>query len=134
MLLLSRLDYHSVLDKAPILYLIGLVALVAVLAVGHTRFGAKRWLPVLGQFLQVSELAKLIIIVALARFFTDVRTDRLSLADLCKAGVLTAVPVGLILLQPDLGTAMVLVPVAVVGAYLAGIQWKHAAVLLLAAR
>ncbi len=94
MLLLSRLDYHAVLDKAPILYLIGILALVAVLAVGHTRFGAKRWLPVLGQFLQVSELAKLIIIVTLARFFADVRTDRLSLADLFKAAVLTAVPVG----------------------------------------
>ncbi|HEY1865495.1 MAG TPA: rod shape-determining protein RodA [Candidatus Acidoferrales bacterium] len=132
MLLLSRLDYHAVLDKAPILYLIGLLALVTVLAVGHSRFGAKRWLPVLGQFLQVSELAKLIIIVALARFYTEVRGDMLSLGDLVKAGVLTAVPVGLILLQPDLGTALVLVPVAVVGAYLAGIQWKHAAVLLLA--
>src|SRR5437764_14144694 len=63
MLLLSRLDYHIVLDKAPILYLIGLIALIMVLAVGHSRFGAKRWLPVLGQFLQVSELMKLIIIV-----------------------------------------------------------------------
>jgi rod shape determining protein RodA len=132
MVLLSRLDYHAVLDKAPALYLLGLIALVTVLAVGHSRFGAKRWLPVLGQFLQVSELAKLIIIVALARFYTDVRTNELSLLDLCKAGVLTAVPVGLILLQPDLGTALVLVPVALVGAYLAGIHWKHAAVLVLA--
>src|SRR5665213_1783894 len=132
MLLLSRLDYHAVLDKAPILYLIGLLALITVLVVGHSRFGAKRWLPVLGQFLQVSELAKLIIIVALARFYTEVRGETLSLSDLCKAGVLTAVPVGLILLQPDLGTALVLIPVAVVGAYLAGIQWKHAAVLMLA--
>src|SRR5580700_2544207 len=87
MLLLSRLDYHAVLDKAPILYLIGLLALVTVLAVGHSRFGAKRWLPVLGQFLQVSELAKLIIIVALARFYTEVRGDMLSLGDLVKAGV-----------------------------------------------
>ena len=81
MMALSRLDYHAVLDKAPILYLIGILALVAVLAVGHTRFGAKRWLPVMGEFLQVSEIAKLIIIVMLARFFTDVRSDRLSLAD-----------------------------------------------------
>ena len=54
------------------------------------------------------------------------------LPDLLKAGALTAVPLGLILLQPDLGTALVLVPVAVVGAYLAGIQWKHAAVVVLA--
>jgi rod shape determining protein RodA len=121
-----------VLDKAPILYGVGLLTLIAVLAMGHTRFGAKRWLPILGQFFQVSELAKLIIIISLAQFFTEVRSDRLELGDLVKAGVLTAIPVGLILLQPDLGTAMVLVPVAVVGAYLAGIQWKHAAVLILA--
>src|SRR5579862_4274285 len=76
MLLLSRLDYHAVLDKAPILYVIGIIALIAVLAVGNSRFGAKRWLPILGEFFQVSELAKLIIIIVLARFFTDVRTDR----------------------------------------------------------
>ena len=84
MLLLSRLDYHSVLDKAPILYLIGIMALLAVLVVGHTRYGAKRWLPVMGEFFQVSEVAKLIIIVALARFFEEVRTERLSVGDLCK--------------------------------------------------
>jgi rod shape determining protein RodA len=133
MLLLSRLDYHAVLDKAPILYVIGILALISVLAVGHTRFGAKRWLPILGQFFQVSELAKLIIIVVLARFFSDVRSDRLSLGDLFKAGLLTAVPLGLILMQPDLGTALVLVPVAAVGAYLAGMQWKHMAMIVLAA-
>ena len=71
---------------------------------------------------------KLIIIIVLARYFAEVRTDRLTLADLLKIGILTLIPVGLILKQPDLGTAMVLVPVAVVGAFFAGIQWKHAAV------
>jgi len=59
MMLLSRLDYHSVLDKAPILYLIGILALLAVLVAGHTRYGAKRWLPVMGEFFQVSEIAKI---------------------------------------------------------------------------
>jgi rod shape determining protein RodA len=126
MLIISRVDYHAIMDQAPLLYLVGVGALLAVLAVGHTRFGAKRWIPLLGAFFQVSELVKLIIIVVLARFFSEVRTDRLALGDLIKAGVLTGVPLGLILLQPDLGTAMVLVPLAVVGAFLAGIQWKHA--------
>ncbi len=129
----SRLNYHTILDQAPILYLVGVLALGSVLLMGHTRFGAKRWIPILGQFLQVSELVKLIIIIVLARFFSDVRTDRLSLADLLKAGVLCGLPLGLILLQPDLGTAMVLVPMLVVGVFLAGIEWKHAlAVVLLA--
>ncbi|HEY2459796.1 MAG TPA: rod shape-determining protein RodA [Candidatus Acidoferrum sp.] len=132
MFALSRLDYHLILDQAPILYIIGVIALVAVLAVGHTRFGAKRWIPILGEFLQVSELVKLIIIIVLARFFAEVRTDELSLRDLIKAGLLVGVPLVLILKQPDLGTALVLVPLLVVGAFLAGLQWQHAAVFILA--
>src|SRR6202030_772288 len=132
MFLLSRLDYHLILDQAPILYLVGVSALVAVLLVGHTRFGAKRWIPVLGEFLQVSELVKLIIIIVLARFFAEVRNDELSLRDLVKAGLLVGVPLVLILKQLDRGTALVLVPLLVIGAYLAGLQWQHAAVFSLA--
>lgn len=131
MLAISRIDYHTILDQAPVFYLIGIIALISVLLVGQTRLGAKRWIPLLGQFFQVSELVKLIIIIVLARFFSEVRTDRLTLADLAKVGALTGIPLALILKQPDLGTAMVLVPVAVVGAFLAGIQWKHALALLL---
>ena len=43
MLAISRLDYHTLLDQAPVLYLVGIVALLAVLAIGHSRFGARRW-------------------------------------------------------------------------------------------
>src|SRR5258707_12514683 len=132
MFVFSRLDYHLILDQAPILYLVGIVALIGVLLVGHTRFGAKRWIPVLGEFLQVSELVKLIIIVVLARFFAEVRTDELSLRDLIKAGLLVGLPLGLILKQPDLGTALVLMPLLVVGAFLGGLQWQHATVITLA--
>ncbi|HXM96819.1 MAG TPA: rod shape-determining protein RodA [Candidatus Dormibacteraeota bacterium] len=126
MFALSRLDYHLILDQAWLLYLVGVIALLAVLLVGHTRFGAKRWIPVLGEFLQVSELVKLIIIIWVARFFAEVRSDELSLQDLIKAGLFVGLPLGLILKQPDLGTALVLMPVLVVGAFLAGLQWKHA--------
>ena len=77
--------------------------------------------------MQVSELMKLIIIIVLARFFSEVRTDRLTLRDLVKVGAVHHGACSLILKQPDLGTAMVLVPVAVVGAFFAGIEWKHLA-------
>jgi len=131
MFVLSRIDYHLIMDQAPILYIVGIAALAAVLLVGHTRFGAKRWIPVMGEFLQVSELVKLIIIIVLARFFAEVRTDELSLQDLIKAGLLVGIPLVLILKQPDLGTALVLMPMLIVGAFLAGLQWKHAAVIIL---
>jgi len=131
MFLISRIDYHTLLDHAPVLYLVGIVGLLGVLVIGYSRLGAKRWISVGGQTLQVSELMKLIIIIVLARYFTEVRTDRLTLRDLAKVAALTLVPVALILKQPDLGTAMVLVPVVLVGAFFAGIEWKHAAVGLL---
>jgi len=131
MFVLSRLDYHVIMDQAPWLYIAALAALTAVLLVGHTRFGAKRWIPVLGEFFQVSEFVKLIIIIVLARFFAEVRTDELSLQDLIKAGLLVGLPLALILKQPDLGTALVLMPMLVVGAFLAGLQWKHAVIIVL---
>jgi rod shape determining protein RodA len=129
MFLISRIDYHTLLDQAPAFYGFGVIGLLVVLALGFSRLGAKRWIRI-GDVanLQVSELMKLIIIIVLARFFSEVRTDRLSLRDLVKVAILTIVPVALILKQPDLGTAMVLVPVALVGAFLAGIEWKHLAV------
>ena len=130
MLAISRLDYHLLLDQAPVLYLVGIVALLAVLAIGHSRFGARRWVSLGGGVnLQVSEIMKLVIIVVLARFFSEVRTDRLTLADLVRVAGITGLPVLLVLVQPDLGTAMVLIPAAVIGAFLAGIEWKHGAVI-----
>jgi rod shape determining protein RodA len=131
MFAISRIDYHTLLDQAPALYIFGLAILLVVLAIGHSRFGARRWVEVGGQGIQVSEIMKLIIIIVLARYFAEMRTDRLTLADYAKIAALTALPAGLILVQPDLGTALVLIPVAVVGAFLAGIEWRHAAVGLL---
>jgi rod shape determining protein RodA len=129
MFVISRIDYHTLMDQAPALYMFGVAMLIIVLAVGHTHFGAKRWVSIGGfAYFQVSELMKLIIIIVLARYFSEVRTDRLTLIDLVKVGVLTIIPVGLILIQPDLGTAMVLVPVALIGIFLAGVEWKYYAV------
>jgi rod shape determining protein RodA len=128
MFLIASIDYHAILDQAPALYIFGIAGLVVVLAIGYSRLGAKRWISIAGANLQVSELMKLIIIIVLARYLSEVRTDRLTLRDMVKIALLTAVPVVLILKQPDLGTAMVLVPVAVVGCVLAGIEWKHLAI------
>src|SRR5260370_4779444 len=75
MLLLSRVDYHTIMDQAPLLYLLAMVALVAVLAVCHTRFGARRSLPILGGSLQVADLGMLVISVATASVFAEVRRE-----------------------------------------------------------
>ncbi len=131
--LLSRLDYQWLLDRAAILYLLMMGALLIVLITGHAKFGARRWVEIAGMPFQVSEFAKLVIIIVLARFLSEVRKDRLALADLAKIGGLVGVPLVLILLQPDLGTALTLIPITVAGAFLAGIHWKHALVLVVLA-
>jgi rod shape determining protein RodA len=131
MFLMSRIDYHTLLDQALTLYVFGIVSLLVVLVMGYSRLGAKRWIALGGFNLQVSEIMKLIIIIVLARYLSGVHTERLTLQDLGKLALFTLIPVYLILKQPDLGTAMVLVPVVLVGAFLAGIEWKHAAVGLL---
>lgn len=126
LLITSRIDYHKLIDVAPALYLCGLVALGLVLVLGKTRHGTKGWLPIGGFELQVAEPVKLIIIIVLARFFSEVRTDRLSLLDLAKAAALTALPVALVMKQPDFGTAVMMVPALLMGVFLAGVQWRHA--------
>jgi rod shape determining protein RodA len=131
MVVLSRIDYHAVLEQAPVLYLVSLGLLILVLVLGQTKFGARRWLNLGFLHLQVSELAKLIIIVVLARYLSELRTERLTLADLVKVGVLTGLPTLLILRQPDLGTALVIVASVAIGLFLAGLEWKHAVAILL---
>ena len=86
MFLISRIDYHTLMDQAPMLYMFGVASLLVVMVIGFTHLGAKRWMALGGMVnLQVSELMKLIIIIVLARFFSEVRTDRLTLPDLAKS-------------------------------------------------
>ncbi|MFQ5696650.1 MAG: rod shape-determining protein RodA, partial [Terriglobia bacterium] len=133
MLAIARLDYHSLLDQAPLIYVLTLVALVAVFFLGDERFGARRWLVVAGINFQVSELAKWSIIVLLAKYLGELRGQQLTLKDIAKVAFLAGVPIVLIAAQPDLGTALTLVPVAATGILLAGLRWKHAAALALMA-
>lgn len=133
MFLLARLDYHTLLDHALWVYLATLASLVAVLLVGKEMFGARRWLEIGGINFQMSEVAKLAIIVLLARYLSEVRSERLRFGDLVKVGLLTGVAMSLIAAQPDLGTALTLVPIVATGVFLAGVQWKHVAALVLIA-
>ena len=132
MFVISFLDYHALMDQWPIYYLISVGMLLTVLVAGRRVFGSRRWLPVGDVHFQVSEAAKLVIILALAKYFSQPRQERLTTADLAKVGLLASVPMGLILLQPDLGTALTFVPIVVVSVFLGGLRLKHFLVLLVA--
>jgi len=133
MLVVARIDYHWLLDQSFWIYLITLGLLGSVFLVGTVKFGARRWIEIGGQTFQVSELAKWTIIIVLAKYFGDLRSETLTLKDVAKVAVLTGVPLAMIAAQPDLGTALTLVPIAAVGVFLAGLRWKHIAAFALAA-
>jgi rod shape determining protein RodA len=132
MFLISRIDYHWLLDIAPWAYGIGLLSLVAVKLVGTKVLGARRWINLGGGVhFQPSEWVKLVLILAMARFFWGLAGRGLSWADIAKAFALIGVPMGLVLIQPDLGTALTYFPVLVVGLFLGGVRFKQVAILLL---
>ncbi|MBI4460904.1 MAG: rod shape-determining protein RodA, partial [Acidobacteria bacterium] len=129
----SLLDYRSLLNYAPWFYLGVLVLLVATLLMGVEISGGRRWLRVGGNHFQVSEIAKLSIILLLARFFGGPQEGRLSWADLGKVAVAVGVPLVLIARQPDLGTALTLVPIVLIMLFVAGMRLRFFAFMLLAA-
>ena len=106
-------DYKQIERLATVIYLLSVSSLVAVLFFGKYVGGSKRWLP-MGPFsLQPSEMAKVAVIIILARYFAKlINSDGLTLRDLAVPAILTALPFGLIVRQPDLGTAMVIALIA----------------------
>jgi rod shape determining protein RodA len=132
MFLISFIDYHRLVDIAPWAYGIGLVSLVAVKLVGTKVMGARRWINLgAGIHFQPSEWVKLILIVAVARYFWGLAGRDLSWTDIGKAFVMVCVPMALVLVQPDLGTALTYFPVLVAGLFLGGIRARQVAILLL---
>ena len=107
---LSFFDYRKILDLGSTPYfLISVILLVAVLAFGEKVYGGKRWL----LFFQPSEVAKLAVILMVAKVFGRKRPTNTFLDLLYGLGLL-ALPSLLILAEPDLGTALVLIPAIVV--------------------
>jgi rod shape determining protein RodA len=108
----AAVDYRALRAYAPLFYVASCLGLVAVLLIGTTINGAHSWIVIGGGFqIQPSEFAKVALVVGMAVLLAERRTqERTSRgADVPLVLALTAVPLGLVMLQPDLGTAMVFV-------------------------
>jgi rod shape determining protein RodA len=110
------------------------VMLLVTALVGAQIFGSKRWIPLPGGVhLQVSEFVKLVIILLVARYLTDLKTEELEIWEMAKLAALVALPAVLVLMQPDLGTALTYFAILVTGAFLAGLRWKYVAAIAVVA-
>jgi rod shape determining protein RodA len=125
MLALSRLDYRAFGPLSLALYVASLSALLFVLVVGSSAYGSRRWIPVAGTEVQPSEIAKVCTVIMLAKYFSDHEERMDSLRVFLTSMVIAAVPAGLVLMEPDLGSAMVFGVIWLAMVIIAGARPSH---------
>jgi len=132
MFLMSLVNYQVLLEKIHWIYIVALASLISVLLFGQKYLGARRWIKMPGgAHFQPSEWVKLILILAVAKYFADLHQRELSWSDFLKAGAIVGFPMLMVLAQPDLGTALTYMPIAIIGLFLGGLRARQALIVLL---
>ena len=125
MLVLSRIDYSHLRRLHGAIYGLLLLMILAVLAVGHTARGSQRAINLPFFSFQASEVGKVLLITALSAFVVG-RARKLRDRDTTAQVMLAAlIPAILVIVQPDLGSGMVYIVIAVTLLFVAGTSWKH---------
>ena len=105
-------------------YLGALILLIGVEVIGVTAMGAQRWLEIGPIRVQPSELMKIALVLALARYYHDLPEEKVSsLGGLILPAAMIAAPMGLIIMQPDLGTSLLLAATGAAIVFMAGLSW-----------
>jgi rod shape determining protein RodA len=126
MLFIGFIDIKTFYDQAYLLYAVGLVLLIIAEILGYKAMGAQRWIRLGPINFQPSEFMKLFVILALARYFHQLHTNEIGVIPKLFIPVLIVlVPAALILKQPNLGTASIILLIGASMFFLAGVRvWK----------
>ena len=122
MFVVAQVPPQRLMSLAVPLYVLGVALLIAVAIFGITKKGARRWINV-GIVIQPSEILKIAMPLMLAWWFQK-REGQLRPLDFLVAGALLALPVGLIMKQPDLGTSLLVLAAGLSVIFFAGLSWK----------
>ncbi len=129
MLIVAASDYRRLADRSPFLLGATLLVLLATLALAPRIAGTRRWLSLGPVQFQPSEFAKIIAALVIAKLFSEIKKDSLGLGDLLAPASVTGVLALTIAAAPDLGTAVSLLPMFFIGAFLAGLRYKSILIL-----
>lgn len=126
MCFVAIVDYHFVCRFIWLIYLLNIVLLLMVFVpgLGKVQFDTRRWINLRVFDLQPSELSKIMMIVVLAQFFTDCKEKMDKLSTLIISGIMVAIPIVLILMQPALSSSMVMVFIFIIMIFAAGLSYK----------
>ncbi len=130
MLAMSRIDYRLFGPLSLTLYVLSVAGLVFVLVAGGSAYGSRRWIQLGGTQVQPSEVAKVVTVIMLAKFFSDNEERMRSLRVFVTSIAIAALPAVLVLLEPDLGSAIVFLVIWFGMALIAGVRRLHMASLL----
>src|ERR1700721_1564004 len=126
--------YQGLLGRVSRFYFSAVASLMGVMVFGQKYLGARRWIKMPGgNHFQPSEWVKLILILAVAKYFAELHQRGLAWSDFIKAGAIVGFPMLLVLAQPDLGTALTYMPIPVRGGFLGGLQIRQTLVVALLA-
>jgi len=131
LLVMINISYQKFIDISYALYAINVTLLALVLILGRERLGAQRWFAIGDFAFQPSEFTKISFILVLASIIGSKRVDLRYARALILPLISLAVPFVLVLLQPDLGTALLLIPIFFVMMYVGGARVKHLVILAL---
>ena len=131
MFLVSLFNYQAVLEQIHWMYIAALASLIAVLMFGQRYLGRSGGSDAGWRTFSTIRWVKLILILAVAKYFADLHERELSWPDFLKAGLIVGFPMLMVLAQPDLGTALTYLPIAIMGLFLGGLRWRQAGVVLL---
>jgi len=121
----ARLDYRALGTLSVSLYVAGVAALLFVVAVGDAAYGSRRWIDIAGTPVQPSEIAKLVVIIALAKYLSDRQETIGNLRVVLTSLAIAAVPGVLVFAEPDLGSAAIFAAIWFGMVVVAGARWRH---------
>jgi rod shape determining protein RodA len=125
MFAVSRVDYSRFRELRVGIYSAMIASICVVFLFGTAARGSNRWIELPYFRFQPSELAKVLLIVSLAAFVIEMSRRRTDLRQTARMLALGLVPAGLVFLQPDLGTGIVLVVITLAVLFVAGVRWTH---------
>ncbi|HEX7360578.1 MAG TPA: rod shape-determining protein RodA [Bryobacteraceae bacterium] len=131
MWIVSLVDYHTLLNRAFLFYVVAIALLLITGIAGNSVFGSTRWIQVAGFTLQTSEFVKIVLILLVTKYLIEFTSGVLDWKDLAKLGAFVFVPMILVMKEPDLGTSLTYLPILACGILMAGLRWKYLLIITL---
>jgi rod shape determining protein RodA len=127
---IARANYRTLGVLSIAMYIAAVAVLAFVVVAGDATYGSRRWIEIAGTPVQPSEVAKLVVIIALAKYLSDHQESIGEIRVFLTSLAMAAVPAVLVFAEPDLGSAVIFAMIWLGMVLAAGARWRHVAILV----